>query len=170
MALKKKLFPNLKQFTSIFSIALLVITLLILTLRLTVFSDVSGQKKVENDTADLPGVTLTEDEEIKYTINQEIYFATPDAAAEFNIANPDTSPYDIRVSIARNDNGRTIYISGPLRPGSSISTAKLQGARLPEGTYECTAEVSTYEVGTSTVIESKQIPVTIHIGNNSKPE
>lgn len=163
--MKKKLFSNLKPLTTTFSLAILGITAIMLILSVTAFSDLAkkpaGKPSEENTVS-------TSNASVEYTINREIFFSSPESSAEFAIDNPEDSPYDIQVSITRNDNGKKIYGSGALRPGSHIKTAKLQGAQLPEGTYSCTAEVTTYEVGGTKKMESIQVPVTIYIGEDAK--
>jgi len=100
-----------------------------------------------------------------YTINSKIHFSSPEGKGNVLITNKEANENDIRVDIILDDTNRSIYYSGFIAPGISVSSVSLQGGELlEEGIYECTAVITAFNPDTKAKVGEERIPVTVYIG------
>lgn len=160
----------MKRLTTLFTAAILGITVIILMLRLTAFSNMAG--KTPATVAETPKggiVSTSEDGSFTYRVAEQIVFPTAEAAVKtLVIENPETNTSNMRLNIIRKDNAKSIYVSGHIAPGGTVNVIKLQGASLPDGKYECTAQITAFDPITNQKLGSHQEDITIYVG--VKPE
>lgn len=165
--MRNKLFPNMQRLTTVFSGAILLIFVVVLALRLTAFSD-KAEKPPTNDPTPSENLVTTEDGTPLYLIADQLYFPTAEDTIQVMVLeNSDANTDELRLNITRNDNSRSIFVSGNLAPGEALGTIKLQGNALPEGKYECTATLTFYD-SSNQKKETYQEPILIYVG--IKPE
>jgi len=154
--MKRKLYSNMKRMTMLFSVAIICVTLTTLTLRLTVFGDLSGS---------VPGGSTTgpENGSFQYNIARRVNFSSPEALGDFRIVNPEANEYYMRVSIIHPDTGQEVFYSGFVRPGESLRSAALH-VQLPSGEHESTARITAYDPETFRQLGSHEEEITLHIG------
>lgn len=163
--MNQKLFSNIKKMTTIFSIAILSLTVAILLLKVTVFRNVEG-----NPVSVVKSEKKADDEQtyaFEYEISDRIVFSTAESPSNPRIKNSESNTALMQVNIIRNDNKRSIYISGYIHPGISQSTIKLQHTNLEKGVYECTAEITAFDPETFEPIETYSQPIVIEIQNGN---
>lgn len=165
--MKDKLFVNLKKMTYIFSIAIMVVTVTILILRLTVFSDpasapVSNNKTGSSSSGGVKGKT-DGDFVFEYEIAEKMSFKNFEATANSGIKSSKSNTAYMQVKIIRNDNKRSVFESEYLKPGVNRTNINLQGSYLPKGVYECTAEIIALDSTNQEPVETFTAPVVIEI-------
>lgn len=154
-----KLYPNMKRMTTAFCIGIFCVTLSVLTLRLTVFSDVA--EKPEQSASN-----LLSSEKDEYRINGKIYFSSSTSKGDVFITNLSTENL-IRVDITLEDTGESILYTGFINPGDSLNSTTMNpvGQQLENGVYACVAQVSAYsQDDIKTVIGSAEMQVEVYIG------
>lgn len=165
--MRNKLFPNMQRLTTVFSGAILLIFVVVLALRLTAFSD-KAEKPATTDPTPSENLVTTEDGTPLYLIADQLYFPTAEETIQVKVLeNSDANTDELRLNITRNDNSRSIFVSGNLAPGGTLGSIKLQGNQLPEGKYECTATLTFYD-SSNQKKETYQEPILIYVG--IKPE
>ena len=157
-----KLFPNIKRMTSMFCVGILCVTLSVLTLRLTVFSDMAAAPQKTSQ--------LLSNEQDGYGINSKIYFATSKNKGDAFISNLEGNEYMIQVSITPKGKDDAIIATGFLNPGVSIGATRMTpaGQKLKNGVYDCVAEISAHNPDDLKKVGSVQVDVQVYIG--VKPE
>lgn len=163
--MKRKLFPNVKRITTMFSIAIICMTLTTLTLRLTLFSDMAVS-------AASPSTSQAEPQEpeqgmFPYSLSRNVYFANAQSRGDFRIQNPDTNEHYMTVNIILPSTGESLLYTGFIRPGESREDAPLH-IQLPDGTYDCIAEITAYDPETLQPKGSEQREITLYIGEKAK--
>lgn len=167
--MNQKLFPNIKKINTLFCIAVISVILIVLVLRLTVLSgmaeaaggpDFAAGKSKENNTAEEP-VTVPD---FSYKINSKIYFADVDSKGNFKITNSSDSKYNMKIDIINNKTQSSVYYTGNMVPGASLTNAYLHDKSLEEGEHECTAVITVTDPETKETIETINVPVTIYVG------
>lgn len=159
--MKCKLFSNISRMTTGFCIGILCVTLTVLGLRLTVFSDMAATP--ENSTSN-----LLSSEADGYQMNSKVYFSNAGAKGDVFITNLSAENL-IKVDFVLADDPDTIILStGLIKPGVLISSTKMNanGKKLEDGSYECIAQISAYdpEVLTKPLINAEQ-DIEVFIGN-----
>lgn len=173
--MNKKLFTNVKRMTTVFTVAILLITVLVLMLRLTVFRD-TAPDLVKDDApqvmASTPKETKNNKEEapkdlvFDYKIASSITFKNFESAANPQIKNSANNTALMHIKIIRDDNKRAVYESGYLRPGVNQSTIRLQGTPLEAGTYQCTVEIIALDQESLKALDTFTQPIEIIINEN----
>lgn len=156
IGLTSKLFPNIKRITTAFSIGILCVTISVLTLRLTVFSDMVTASK------EIPGMISSED----YRLNGKIQFASASSKGNVFITNLSEDRL-IKVEVFLTDTGETILSTGFLMPGSTQNSSKMNptGQKLKDGEYPCTAQITAYQSDNDrALIGSDEMDITVFIG------
>lgn len=156
-----KLFPNIKRITRAFLASFVFITVSVLVLRLTAFSDMAVIPEQITSTP-------TEDGNA-YQMYQQIYFPSQTSKADLFIANNSKDKL-IKVNITLKATGDSILSTGFINPGAVKASDKLNpvGQQLADGAYECVAEVFAYSPDdVRTVIGTSRIDVIVYI--NEKP-
>jgi len=151
--------------TTLFCFSILCVTLSTLFLRLTVFSDLviptGSESSAPSAREDVePGL-------FPYTLNRKINLATPDSRGDFRIHNPETNEHYMTVSIILPSTGENLFYTGFVKPGQTRDSAALH-IKLPEGVYECVAEVTAYDPVTLKPRGSEERDVTLQIGRKAK--
>lgn len=101
---------------------------------------------------------LTRNSMLSVSINRNIVFEDSSTQARANIQDLEDSPYDIQVTITRNDTDDQLYQSGLISPGESIEYIELDNP-LSAGTYECSATFGAFERKTGTELGKTVINV-----------
>lgn len=164
--MKRKLYPNMRRLTSLFSVAIVCVTLTTLLLRLTVFSDLAAMAA---STKDDPA-SMVEPEEpglFPYSLSRKVHIPTPQARGEFKIKNPETNTYYMTVAVILPETGENLLYTGFIKPGESRETAALH-IPLEEGTYECIAEITAFDPITLEPRGSEEREITLYIGDKPK--
>jgi len=154
--MKRKLYSNMKRMTTLFSIAIICVTLTTLTLRLTVLGNLANGP-IGGNTAQM------ESGMFPYTIARRVHFSSPGARGDFRIENPETNEYYMSVSIINPETGQELYYTGFILPGESRREAALH-VQLPSGVHESIARVTAYDPITFRQLGSKEQDITLHIG------
>lgn len=157
--MKCKLFPNIKQLTLFFWIGIACMTLSVLTLRLTVFSDMAAvPEPMASD------ILLNEKD--GYQINSKVYFAASDAKGDVFIANMEANPYNIKVDITLVGSGDSILSTSFIKPGDTREHLRMNpsGQKLQSGVYDCIAEISAHNPTDLKRVGSVQVPIQVAIG------
>ncbi|MDR2908459.1 MAG: hypothetical protein LBU86_01055 [Oscillospiraceae bacterium] len=161
--MKRKLFPNVRRITTIFTISIFCVTLAALFLRLTVFSDLkalaSPVYSAEND----PSALEDEPGFFPYSMSRNVYFATPDSRGSFLISNPETNEYFMTVAVILPKTGENLLYTGFIMPGESLNDLALDIPQ-PEGICECIAEITAYDPDTMRPVGSEQKDITLRVG------
>ena len=169
------LHSNTKRITSIFCYAILGITMLTLTLRLTAFRDIAVTEA--GDSRPSPsGAPSAGDGEISggndfpYTFNGRIYFPSSTESGNVLVENPESNTYLLSVDIVDNETNRSLYYTGAVEPGETIDYDRLSldGRKLEDGVYEATANVAALSPNDFVTVQSEQMPVTIYIGERPR--
>ena len=157
--MKRKLYSNMRRMTTLFSVAILCVTLTALTMRLTVFGDIElgspGGSAVERVESDM----------FNYIIATRVTFRTPEARGNFRIENPADSEHYMSVSIILPETGQELFYTGFIRPGGSRGEAALHLPILPPGEHECIARITVYDPETFRPRGSKERPIILYIGS-----
>ena len=176
--MKRKLYSNIKRMTTTFAVCILCVTVSLLVLRLTVFSNMAASRpertpasSISEPAPDSPspeqpeGNTGDDDdgEQFPYQINRKIYFARPDSYGNVLILNPETNDYYMSVDILLADSRDSVLFTGFIKPGETLDSAKLN-RELPVGIYECVAEISAYDPETLDNLGSLTQEVSLYIG------
>lgn len=154
-----KLFPNIRKITTAFWVSILCVTVSMLTLRLTVFSDMAVAPESTKS-------TMQDSEDGDYRLNQRIYFSSPTAKGDLFLSNLSEDKL-IKVNIVLADGGQSVLSTGFLNPGASMSSYLLNpaGQKLEEGVYSCIAEVAAYdEDDITSVVGTSEMELEIYIG------
>lgn len=163
------LYSNAKRMATMFCTAIIFSTVVMLGLRLTVFSDMAVTASVDSpkqpESTDIQSVGDA-DGAFPYSINAKIYYPSADTKGNVLISNPDTNKYLLSVDIILPDTKVSLYYTGIISPGTSIDSAKLSavGQKLADGVYECTAEISAIDPETMTRVAAENKQVTVYIG------
>lgn len=138
--MRHKLYPNIRRMTNAFCIGILCVTVSVLALRLTVFSEMAAAPEGTSSGMVASG------EEDGFEINGKIYFAAATAKGDVRITNFSDKNL-IKVNIVLADSGESILSTGFINPGASLNSRKMDspGQTLEEGVYDCIAEISTYD-------------------------
>lgn len=153
-----KLFPNIKRMTSMFCVGILCVTLSVLTLRLTVFSDMAAAPQNTS--------SLLSSEQDGYSINSKIYFSSAKGKGDVFISNLEGNKYIIQVSVTPKDKDEAIIATGFLNPGVSIGATRMTpaGQKLKDGVYDCVAEISAHNLNDLKKVGSVMVNVQVYIG------
>lgn len=163
------LYSSTKRMTTTFYTSIICVTLVILVLRLTVFSNMATTApadKKETPSGALEGSEISGNSDFPYQMNGKIYFENSDGYGNVLIQNPDTNNYLLNINIIQPESKDSLYYTGSIPPGSSIENARLSanGKRLENGKYECVAEISAIDPEDYRSVQSQEVPVTIYIG------
>ncbi len=161
------LYNNMRRVVVFFCAAIGIITVSMLALRLTVFSDMELEPAA-GAAAPVESDEIAGGADFPYTLNGMIYFHDASAGGNVMIENPETNEYLLSVDIALTETKVSLYYSGAIEPGTYIETAPLSaaGQKLLNGTYQCTAEITARDPKTFRVIVSEKKPVTVQIGSS----
>lgn len=161
--MKRKLYSNMKRMTSFFSVAIVCVTLTTLLLRLTVFSDLAAMAAPE------AAPTYSEEQTglFDYTISSKVTFEAPGAKGDLLILNPDANECYMTVAIIKPDTGENLFYTGFIKPGQGREGATLH-IQLPEGVYQCVAQVTAFDSETLESIGSEERDITLYIGQKAK--
>ncbi|MCL2033711.1 MAG: hypothetical protein FWG94_03140 [Oscillospiraceae bacterium] len=170
------LYSNTKRITRAFCYAILGITLVVLTLRLTAFRDMavidegSAGEPSSGSASPASGDEISGGSDFPYTFNGRIYFPSSTEQGNVLVENPDGNTYYLSVDIVDNETMRSLYYTGALEPGAAIDYDKLSldGQRLPDGVYEATANVAALSPNDFQTVQSDRMPVTIYIGERPR--
>ena len=101
-------------------------------------------------------------EEGMFNISIASYVEFPDGASEgeVRIENVPNNRYLMKVEIARDDTGETVYRSGMIEPNHHIQRARLD-ADLDAGSSPCTAVFYAYEADTEELVGQAAAKLTI---------
>lgn len=80
---------------------------------------------------------------IAFSLNSNPEFSDGKSKGFIQFENPDGNGKLTRLEIYRNDTGDLIYHTGILKPGSYVEEDVLD-AELPQGEYDCTAQIYAY--------------------------
>lgn len=164
------LYSNVKRMSAMFCTAIVFCTIIMLGLRLTVFSDMAvtvyADTPKSSNSASMQSGEIEGNSDFPYRINSKIYYPKADAKGNVLILNPDTNKYLLSVDIILPDTKDSLYYTGAISPGTSIESAPLSaaGQKLPEGRYECIAEISAVDPETMARVASENKKVTVYIG------
>jgi len=155
---KRRLYGNIKQLTTIFCICIIAVTLLILILRLSIFRD------MDMSSAD-PDVTIeaTTGEYVSYSLNSRIYFSSPTAKGNVLIESDAGNSCYMSIAILNPQSRDTLIYTGMIKPGETIDSLALD-VELTEGIYDGIAEISAYSLETREFLGRETVPVTLYIG------
>ena len=158
----ERLYPNVKRITNIFCLAIVLVTLLLFTLRLTALSgmvrDPDEAPEPVSETVEIEGTAVS------FRIRDKINFDTPTSYGNIAIENSAENDFYMRLEIFYDISGRSIYLSPFLKPGEKFESARLQGNPLAAGTYGCTAVITAYDPTNRQLLQSHSQPITVHIG------
>jgi len=143
--------------TTLFSVAIVCVTLTALGLRLTLLADIAVSTPAG------PAVESVESELFPYTIARRVQFRTPSSPGNFRIDNPETNEYYMSVSIILPETNQEVFYTGLIRPGESLGQAILH-IQLPEGVYECIARVTAFDPATFQQRGTEDRSITLYIG------
>ena len=87
---------------------------------------------------------IVEEGMFNISIASTVQLADGASEAELRIENVPNNPYLMKVELARDDTGETIYTSGMIEPNHHIQKAKLD-VDLDAGEYPCTAVFYAYD-------------------------
>lgn len=168
--MQRRLYSNIQRMTTVFWVSILCVTLSLLTLRLTVFSDMapaaqpafaSGENPASEDESPQGG--MVGGESFPYQIRTKIYFSKPDAKGNVLISNPETNKYYMSVDILLADTRDSVLFTGFIKPGEARESMRLT-RELKDGVYECEAEITAYDPDTLDEVGSLTQSVTLYIG------
>ena len=159
---------NVRRMAAIFCAAIAIVTVSVLAMRLTVFSDMEIAETGPNGEAAEPMEPgeIEGGSDFPYKLNSRVFFPEATSAGNVLIENPETNKYLLSVDIVLPETRMSLYYSGALAPGEQIEAAVMSaaGQKLMAGTYECTAEISARDPETYKVVANEKKPVTIQIG------
>lgn len=161
--MQAKLFPNIRKITTAFWVSILCVTLSVLTLRLTAFSD----RAVAPESAES---MMQDSEDGAYRLSNKIHFATPDAKGKLFLSNL-TDDMVLKVNIILTDTEKSILSTGFLYPGDSLDARRLDptGRMLEDGIYDCIAQVAAYNQDDITkVVGTSEMELQIYIGEKPR--
>lgn len=164
------LYSKTRRMTTLFCATIICVTFVMLTLRLTVFSDMATVAPVMADTPE--SVSLPDNSEISgegefpYKLNGKIYFPKTDSKGDVLILNPEGNKYLLNINIMLPETKDSLYYTGNIAPGTAIDSARLSeaGQKLKNGEYKCIAEISAVDPETMVKVAGEQKSVTIYIG------
>ena len=94
-----------------------------------------------------------------FRINGNMKFETGSSKGVLFIENPKENSCLLKVKLTLDDNGKVLYETGYLKPGTGIGKDRLKEV-LPKGEYEATAVLTAYDNGKK---ETGQAQAGIHI-------
>jgi hypothetical protein len=146
--------------TNLFMLGIFCVTLSVLALRLTVFSEMAAP--VPNETVS----SIVESEQGGYKINSKPFFATASSKGDVFISNVEGNAYVINVDITLEENGKSIHSTGFIKPGDSRDSVKLNpvGQELADGLYPCIAEITAIDPENLKPVGSATENIVIQIG------
>lgn len=100
---------------------------------------------------------------IAFSIDSKMNFASPSAEGDILFENPEGNGKYIRLSLVCDDDGKEIYSTNFLQPGTYVERDVLD-AMVPTGTYQCTALVSAYRIEDKSYIGTVAAGVTVTVG------
>ena len=100
---------------------------------------------------------------IAFSIDSKMEFASPSEEGDILFENPEGNGKYIRLSLVRDDDGKEIYSTGFLQPGTYVEKDALD-AMVATGTYRCTALVSAYRTNDKSYIGTVAAGVTVTVG------
>lgn len=103
---------------------------------------------------------------IAFSLNTQIVLEGPGAEAPILFENPANNGKLLKLAIARDDTGETVYETGFLAPGSYVEDDGLD-VRLDPGSYACTATISSYREDTKRLLGQAAAEVTVTVQNPS---
>jgi hypothetical protein len=158
--MKQKLFPNIRRMTSLFILGIFCVTLSVLALRLTVFSEMAVTVPTET-------VSSMVEREDGYKINSKPIFPTAASKGDVFISNLEGNTFLINVDITLEENGKSILTTGFIKPGDSRDSVKLNpvGQELEDGLYSCVAEITAVDPDNLKPVSSAKENITIQIGD-----
>jgi hypothetical protein len=138
------------------------VTLSVLALRLTVFSDMVTSVPAET-------VNSMVESEGNYKINSKPVFATASSKGDVFISNAESNSYWINVDITLEEDGQSILTSGFIKPGDSTVSAKLNplGQQLEDGLYPCIAEITAHDPDSLKPVGSAKENIIVQIGEST---
>jgi len=147
--------------TTLFSFAIIGVTLVALMLRLTVLGNMANI----NPFAGRPGSSVenVESQLFPYNIASRVQFRTPASRGNLLAENLEINEYYMSVSIILPETGQELFFSGFIRPGEQRNEITLH-VQLPEGVYECIARITVYDPVTFERRGSEDRPITLEIG------
>lgn len=162
------LYSNAKRMATMFCAVIALSTVLMLALRLTVFSDMASVAP----SADTGVASVMQSGEIAggsgftYKIASNMYYPRADAKGEVLILNPEINKYLLNVNIILPETKTSLYYTGTISPGTSIEKARLSdaGQKLENGVYQCVAEILAVDPETMTPVAKERKNVTVYIG------
>jgi hypothetical protein len=162
--MKQKLFPNIRRMTNLFCLGIFCVTLSVLALRLTVFSDMAASAPSETVSS------MVENEQSGYRINGKPVFATADSKGDVFISNMEDNAFSINVDITLKENGKSIFTSGLIKPGDSVDSKKMNpvGQALEDGLYECVAEIIAHDSDSLKPVGSAKEEIVVQIGKTEE--
>ena len=115
---------------------------------------------ISGDFADLD--KIVDEGMLTFSINSTPSFPSGTEPGNLMIENAEINNNRFTVAIYRNDTNEKIYESGYLDPGQYIENAPLS-VDLEAGTYECTAQFSTYKLSDNTPIGQAAAEVKVYV-------
>lgn len=109
---------------------------------------------------------IVEEGMFNISIESVIEFPTPDGSGTAYIENVPGNRYDMKVTIALDDTGETVYESGGIAPGDYIPEIELARA-LEAGTHDATATFFAYDRETHEQVGSAAARVVLAVGSAS---
>jgi hypothetical protein len=159
---------NVRRMAAIFCAAIAIVTVSVLAMRLTVFSDSELAPPLPSASAAEPiePGEIEGSSDFPYKLNSRVFFPDAVSAGNVLIQNPETNKYLLSVDIVLPETRISLYYSGAIAPGEQIESAVMSaaGQKLMDGTYECTADISARDPETYQVVANEKKPVTIQIG------
>lgn len=166
-SLKYRLYQHTRRFARVFCLSILCVTVSMLALRLTVFSDmaiaepkglsdiISGSQEVRGG-----GSTFT------YELNSAVTLENSEAKANVLIRNLSTDGKLMSVDYRLAGTNESIYFTGLINPGASIDATRLDspGRALSDGEYPCNAQITVYDPDSLEQIGETTQDVVVHVG------
>lgn len=164
------LYVNSRRMVTMFCTAIIFFTVIMLALRLTVFSDmavtVSADSTKHAGAANMQAGEIEGNSDYSYQINNKIYYPKADAKGSVVVVYPETNTYLLSVDIILPDTKESLYYTGTILPGTVVEKMPLTkaGQKLPDGVYECIAEISAKDPETRFSVATETKKVTLYIG------
>lgn len=158
--MRGKIYPNIKKWTSIFSIAILGLTVGILLLRLTVFSNPDNGKNGAKNS----------DDNFAFQMDESITFRDAEDKAKLRMEFPEDSPNIIKIKIARKDEKEVLFESQNIMPGATDTTVTLKDKTLPAGVYQCNVLVTELDQDSFKELEEHVYDLNVEILASVEPE
>lgn len=161
-----KLFSNVRKMTNVFCAGILCVTISVLALRLTVFSDMATVAAPPKET--LSHILTSEQD--GYKLNGRVYFSAADAKGDIFVQNLEGNEFIINVDFTLKDSGKSILTTGFIKPGNSLNSTRMNpvGQKLQNGVYDCIAEITAYDPDTLKSVGSATENIQVYIAE--RPE